>query len=136
MEVGMMIWGTGLLFNILHDEDLREIRRASRRKQIKLQEEAKKEGKKGDEEVKVEKVYMMPKNLLFQKVLYAHYLFEWMEWCGWWMMGGWGFTPGRIFVVNEIAVMLPRAIQGKRWYVENFGKEKVGGRNAVIPYLL
>ena len=136
MEVGMMIWGTGLLFNILHDEDLREIRRASRRKQIKLQEEAKKQGKKGDEEVKVEKVYMMPKNLLFQKVLYAHYLFEWMEWCGWWMMGGWGFTPGRIFVVNEIAVMLPRAIQGKRWYVENFGKEKVGGRNAVIPYLL
>ena len=131
-----MIWGTGLLFNILHDEDLREIRRASKRKQIKLQEEAKKEGRRGDEEVKVEKVYMMPKNLLFQKVLYAHYLFEWMEWCGWWMMGGWGFVPGRIFVVNEIAVMLPRAIQGKRWYVEKFGKDKVGNRNAVIPYLL
>ena len=144
MEVGMMIWGTGLLFNILHDDDLREIRRASARKQRKLQEEAEaeadqKEGKatgkeeRGKGEVKVDKVYMLPKNLLFNKVLYAHYLCEWIEWSGWWMMGGLAFVPGRCFLINEIAVMFPRTIAGKKWYVEKFGEEKVAGRWAVLP---
>ena len=42
----------------------------------------------------------------------------------------------RNFVVNEIATMLPRALQGKRWYVEKFGKERVGKRGAVIPGIL
>jgi 3-oxo-5-alpha-steroid 4-dehydrogenase 1 len=32
--------------------------------------------------------------------------------------------------------MLPRAVQGKRWYVERFGEEKVGGRKAIIPGFL
>jgi 3-oxo-5-alpha-steroid 4-dehydrogenase 1 len=32
--------------------------------------------------------------------------------------------------------MLPRALAGKRWYEEKFGKDKVAGRKAVIPGLL
>ena len=147
MEVGMMIWGTGMLFNILHDDDLREIRRASARKQLKAQKEAEatanadvngseKRKRETKEEVKVDKVYMLPKNLLFSKVLYAHYLFEWIEWSGWWMMGGLRFVPGRCFLVNVVAVTLPRAIAGKKWYVEKFGEEKVKGRWVVVPGLI
>ena len=49
---------------------------------------------------------------------------------------GWGCVPARTFLLNEIATMLPRALQGKQWYVEKFGKEKVGNRKAVIPGLL
>lgn len=94
-------------------------------------------GKAGDDGKKgVDKVYVVPKNGFFKWILYPHYLFEWMEWTGFWIMGGWNFVPGRTFVINEISTMLPRAIQGKNWYVERFGKEKVGSRWAVIPGII
>lgn len=122
----MVVWGWGLLANVYHDDDLREIRRAAARRQEK--EGGKKEG--------VEKVYMIPKNGLFRRVLYAHYLCEWVEWAGFWMVGGLGCAPARSFLLNEVSTMLPRAVQGKRWYVERFGAEKVGERKAAIPGLI
>jgi 3-oxo-5-alpha-steroid 4-dehydrogenase 1 len=141
IEIGMVIWGWGLLSNIYHDDDLREIRRAAARRQRKQAEEkAKAEGKSVEQvetESSVDKVYMLPKNGLFHFVLYAHYLSEWFEWFGFWMAGGLrDFTPGRSFLVNEIAVMTPRAVQGWHWYVKKFGREKVGKRKAIIPGLL
>lgn len=84
----------------------------------------------------VEKVYMLPKNGLFHYVLFPHYLCEWVEWCGFWMVGGLACGPARAFVVNEVATMLPRALHGWDWYVEKFGREKVGKRKAIIPGLL
>ncbi|KAF2178123.1 3-oxo-5-alpha-steroid 4-dehydrogenase [Zopfia rhizophila CBS 207.26] len=130
MEIGLVIWAWGLLGNMFHDDDLREIRRATDRKQRK---EAEKLGKPPES---IHKVYMIPKNGLFQYVLYAHYLCEWIEWAGFWIVGGWNCHPARAFLVNEIATMLPRALQGKRWYIKKFGKEKVGNRKAVIPGVL
>lgn len=136
MEVGMVMWGWGLLANAFHDDDLREIRRASARKQrLAAEEKAKKEGK-SVEAVSVDKVYMIPKNGLFHYVLYAHYFCEWIEWLGFWIVGGWGCMPARAFFINEIFSMLPRALQGYDWYVEKFGKEKVGARKAIIPFVL
>jgi len=136
MEIGMVVWGWGLLANIYHDDDLREIRRAAARKQRKeAEEKAEKEGKKV-EQVKVDKIYMLPKNGLFHLILYPHYLCEWIEWAGFWMVGGWGCVPARSFVINEVTSMMPRAINGWHWYVEKFGMEKVGKRKAVIPGLL
>ncbi|KAL1641154.1 hypothetical protein SLS58_006262 [Diplodia intermedia] len=128
-EVGLVVWGWGLLANVYHDDDLREIRRAAARRQAR-------EAGEGGKAVGVDKVYMLPKNGLFRWVLYAHYLCEWVEWCGFWMVGGWGCTPARSFVLNEIATMLPRAVQGKRWYIEKFGADKVGNRKAAIPGIL
>jgi 3-oxo-5-alpha-steroid 4-dehydrogenase 1 len=130
MEIGLIIWAWGLLANMFHDDDLREIRRAADRKQ---QKEAAETGKPLEG---VDKVYMLPKNGLFRYVLFAHYLCEWIEWAGYWMIGGWRCAPARTFLINEISTMLPRAMQGKRWYEEKFGKEKVGRRKAVIPGLL
>lgn len=43
--------------------------------------------------------------------------------------------PARSFLLNEIATMFPRALQGKQWYIEKFGKERVGWRGAIIPYV-
>ncbi|KAF2086078.1 3-oxo-5-alpha-steroid 4-dehydrogenase [Saccharata proteae CBS 121410] len=126
-EIGMVVWGWALLGNMFHDDDLREIRRAALRRQQKDARE------KGVPVVGVEKVYMLPKNGLFQYVLFPHYLCEWVEWAGFWMVGGWACRPARSFLLNEISTMLPRAVQGKRWYVERFGAEKVGGRWAVLP---
>ena len=131
-----MIFAAGLVGNIYHDDELREIRRAAARN-IKRREEAQGEKKnEGGKAKSVDKVYMMPQNGLFTWILYPHYLCEWVEWCGFWMIGGLGCVPVRIFVINEIATMTPRAVQGKRWYTERFGREKVGGRKAVIPGII
>ncbi len=132
IELGMMIFFIGLAGNIFHDDELREIRRAAARN-MQRREEGKGDGKKGKS---VDKVYMMPENGLFRAVLYPHYLCEWVEWIGFWMIGGWACVPARTFVLNEIATMLPRAVQGKRWYLERFGKTKVGNRKAVIPGII
>ena len=129
IEFGMMVFLIGLAANFYHDDELREIRRAAARNAKRREErDGGGKGKKG-----VEKVYMMPENGLFRVVLYPHYFCEWIEWAGFWMIGGWGCVPARTFLFNEIATMLPRALQGKRWYLDRFGKEKVGSRKAVIP---
>jgi 3-oxo-5-alpha-steroid 4-dehydrogenase 1 len=130
IQIGLVIWGWGLLLNIFHDDDLREIRRAA----LKRQREQAIKDKKPIEGV--DKLYMLPKNGLFHYVLYAHYLCEWMEWAGFWMVGGLHCTPARTFLFNEISTMLPRALSGRRWYIQKFGKDKVGNRKAVIPGLL
>ena len=128
IEFGLMVWILGFTMNIWHDDELREIRRAALRRQAKEQQ--------GDSGKKVDKVYFVPQNGLFWLVLYPHYLMEWVEWFGWWMMAGWGCAPGRNFLINEISTMLPRAIQGRQWYIETFGREKIGSRTAVIPGLI
>ncbi|KAF2840730.1 3-oxo-5-alpha-steroid 4-dehydrogenase-like protein [Patellaria atrata CBS 101060] len=128
--LGFLIWTLGLALNIFHDEDLREIRRAAMRKQQRV---AKEQGKPVES---VQKIYMVPKNGLFRWILFPHYLCEWVEWTGFWMMGGWHCMPARFFVQNEVATMFPRALQGWRWYVERFGREKIGSRKAIIPGML
>ncbi len=130
IEVGLVIWGWSFMGNIFHDDDLREIRRSALRRQ---KEQAEKEGKPLEG---VDKLYMIPKNGLFHFILYPHYLCEWLEWAGFWMIGGMKCVPARTFLINEISTMLPRAVQGRRWYIEKFGKERVGNRKAVIPGLL
>lgn len=130
IEIGMVIWGWALLGNFFHDEDLREIRRSALRRQ---KAQAEKEGKPIDG---VDKYYMIPKNGLFHYILYPHYLCEWIEWSGFCIVAGWGCVPARAFLINEIATMLPRALAGRRWYIEKFGKERIGRRKAIIPGLL
>lgn len=132
IEFGMMIFFAGFIGNIYHDDELREIRRAAARDQERKAEAQGEKGKEG----KVDKVYKIPENGLFRWVLYPHYLCEWIEWCGFWVIGGLGCTPARTFVVNEVTTMLPRALSGKRWYIERFGKEKIGSKKAVIPSLI
>lgn len=127
-ELGLMMWAVGFAGNIWHDDELREIRRqAMKRKQAKKQD-----GTVENKEAP-ERIYRIPRNGLFEVCLYPHYLLEWFEWAGFWLVGGWSFVPARIFLVNEVTTMLPRAVQGKKWYIERFGKEKVGNRYAIIP---
>lgn len=130
IQLGLVVWGWSLLGNIFHDDDLREIRRSALRMQ---REKAAKENKPIEG---VDKVYMIPKNGLFHFILFPHYLCEWFEWAGFWIIGGLGCVPARSFLFAEIATMLPRALHGKQWYLEKFGKERVGNRKAIIPGLL
>lgn len=143
MELGFIIWAVGFCGTIWHDDELREIRRSAARKQKRVDtnistngvadvsqknENVTKEKKNG-----VKKIYMIPQNGLFCFVFNAHYFCEWIEWTGFWIMCGSGCIPARNFLLNEVSSMLPRALQTKRWYIERFGKEKVGNRKAVVP---
>jgi 3-oxo-5-alpha-steroid 4-dehydrogenase 1 len=138
MELGFVLFGLGLAVNIFHDDQLREIRRVAARNQKKMELEADKTtGKhKAPKKNGVDKLYMIPNTGFFRWIFYPHYVAEWVEWSGFWLIGGLSFTPGRTFVLNEIATMLPRAVEGKHWYISRFGKEKVAGRTAIIPGLL
>ena len=131
IEIGLVIWGWAFLGNIFHDDDLREIRRSALRR---AQAQADKDGTTAA--FSLSKYYAVPKNGLFHYVLFPHYLCEWIEWAGFWMVGGWTCTPARSFLLNEISTILPRALQGKRWYIEKFGKERIGNRKAILPGLL
>ncbi|KAH6613514.1 3-oxo-5-alpha-steroid 4-dehydrogenase-domain-containing protein [Chaetomium tenue] len=125
---GVGVFFAGLAANYWHDDALREIRRRAARRAAS--------GKTGDDGKKsgaVDKVYEIPQAGLFKVMLYPHYFVEWVEWFGFWMAAGWGCVPARCFLFNEIAAMLPRAVSGRKWYVEKFGEEKIRGRWAVIP---
>ncbi|WFD31298.1 hypothetical protein MSPP1_002332 [Malassezia sp. CBS 17886] len=45
-------------------------------------------------------------------------------------------SPPTLFVLVEIAVMLPRAVRGHRWYHDRFGASYPRARRAVIPWLV
>ncbi|KAG9856957.1 3-oxo-5-alpha-steroid 4-dehydrogenase, partial [Aureobasidium melanogenum] len=126
---GLVIWGWAL-GNIFHNHDLRDIRRSALHRQ---REQAKKDNKPI---AGIQKLYMMPKNGLPHYILFPHYLCEWIEWVGFWMIGGLNCTPARISLFNEISTMLPRALQGRPWYIQKSGKDKVGNRKAVVSDLI
>ncbi|KAK1772309.1 hypothetical protein QBC33DRAFT_5148 [Phialemonium atrogriseum] len=128
--LGAGLFYAGLAANYYHDDELREIRR---REIARLERVAREGGGRGGG---VEKHYRIPTAGLFKILLYPHYFAEWIEWMGFWIACGVSCQPAMMFVVNEIASMLPRAVKGKRWYEEKFGKEKIRGKWAVIPGVL
>lgn len=132
--LGLALFTLGLYGNISSEHTLFALRRASALRR------AKSEGKPLHN-ISYAKVYVIPDaEGWFKYVMYPHYAMEWVEWAGYWLMGGlaglgWG-TPAMWFVVNELATMAPRAVDGRRWYEGRFGKRAVSGRGAVLPGVL
>lgn len=132
--LALPLFALGLYGNISAERSLFSLRRAAARRR------ATSEGKPLHT-VSYHKVYVVPDaEGWFAWVLYPHYAMEWLEWTGFWLLGGlaglgWN-SPAAWFVLNEVATMTPRAVDGRRWYVERFGKRAVGGRRAVLPGLL
>lgn len=129
MIAGVAIFFLGLLSNMWHDDELREIRRYEIQKRVF---EAQEKGTKPD----LDKVYVLPERGLFGLVLYPHYFSEWIEWGGFWLFCGFDCKPMQTFLLLEVLSMLPRAWNGWEWYVEKFGRDQVGNRKAVIPFLI
>lgn len=127
--LGILVFYIGLAANYYHDDELREIRRREIARQHRLQAAA----ASGKPKSAAEKHYEIPTGGLFKIMLYPHYFVEWIEWTGFWIAAGFGCVPARCFLVNEIAAMLPRAVKGKKWYEEKFGREKIAKKWAVIP---
>ncbi|PMB68558.1 Uncharacterized protein C9.08c [Beauveria bassiana] len=129
---GLALFYVGLAGNWFHDEELREIRRKERRRQERLRA-ASGTSSSTSSSVKVEKHYEIPQAGLFKYMLYPHYLLEWIEWLGFWVAAGWSCAPARAFFVNEVLSMLPRAVNGKKWYTDKFGEDKIRKKWVVIP---
>lgn len=125
---GIAVFFFGLAGNYMHDDELREIRRAETRRQQRLEAA---HGRKG-----VEKHYRIPEAGMFRYMLYPHYFLEWIEWAGFWIACGFGCLPAALFLVNEVTSMLPRALSGRAWYIERFGEEKIRKKWTIVPGVL
>lgn len=133
--LGMILFVGGLAGNIAAEWHLFDLRiGAAKRK-------AKSEGKAI---VTYDKVYVVPEAKgLFKYVLFPHYSLEWLEWTGYWILGGawglgwsWQVSAALMFLINELCSMTPRAYHGVGWYEQKFGKRAVAGRKAVLPGVL
>ena len=127
--VGLALYFIGLAGNIQAETSLFSLRRGAAKRKAKSE---------GKAVITYSKVYSIPPaEGLFKYILYPHYTLEWLEWTGYALLGyayGLGTdTPATWFVINEVASMLPRAINGRRWYVQRFGKRAVGERGGALP---
>lgn len=131
--LGIVLYFGGLAGNIVAENKLFSLRRGAAKRKAKSE---------GKATVTYDKVYTIPPaEGLFKYVMYPHYVLEWFEWTGVWVLGGaWGLGWGNKsaalwFVIAEITAMLPRAYDGKKWYEGKFGKRAVAGRAGAIPFL-
>ena len=127
--VGVLGFFLGLAGNIAADNELFALRKGAAKRK------AKSEGKVN---VTYDKVYVIPPATgWFKYILSPHYVLEWLEWTGYWVIGGgsglgWQ-TPALWFLVNELATMAPRGVTSKMWYTDKFGKRAVAGRGGIAP---
>lgn len=131
--LGLAVFIYGLQGNIRHEFKLYDLRRGAAKRKAKSE---------GKATVTYDKVYVIPPaEGGFKYALYPHYVLEWLEWTGYWIMGGaWGLgwgnsTASLWFIIAEVVTMLPRAVSGKAWYEQKFGKRAVAGRAGALPFL-
>lgn len=131
--VGLLIFFLGMAGNIIAENQLFTLRRGAAKRKARSE---------GKAVVTYDKVYVIPPaEGLYRYVLYPHFVLEWLEWTGYWILGGaWGFGWGNKsaalwFVIFELASMMPRTVTGKHWYEKKFGKRAVAGRAGSVPLI-
>ncbi|KAE8157865.1 hypothetical protein BDV40DRAFT_36301 [Aspergillus tamarii] len=159
--IGFILFFVGMTGNIISERTFFRLRREEANKLHTQKDHSK------NPENKYSKIYVIPPTKgLFRFILYPHYVFEWLEWIGFILVGtavypasdavgpemrlvSWLHPaaalaerlrvplplPAVVFVVNVVTSMVPQARLGKRWYLGRFGKDKVAGRGAVVPFL-
>lgn len=133
--LGMICFIGGLAGNVSAEWRLFELRRGAAKRKAKSE---------GKAVVTYDKVYIIPESQgLFKYIMFPHYTCEWLEWTGYWILGGawglgwsWQVSAALMFLANEVVTMAPRAYTGVGWYEKKFGKRAVAGRKAVIPFVL
>ncbi|GAA6052669.1 hypothetical protein JCM3770_003920 [Rhodotorula araucariae] len=151
---GVALWAVGFAGNIYHDEILYDLKRAKQR--AVTSQHAKRDAGAAAAPSPRER-YSIPTRGLYKLVSHPSYLCEWVEWAGFWLAslqlarapiaapaaGGlhplseWYLEPPALFLLQEVAAMLPRALSGHAWYRRTFGRDwdEKGARWAVIPWV-
>ncbi|PWN48858.1 hypothetical protein IE53DRAFT_318639 [Violaceomyces palustris] len=109
--------------------------------------------------------YAIPRGGLYKSISYPNYFCEWIEWFSYSLaalhllpifppsaslfsdpttlvqslrsnLSVMLSTPAFLFPLVEVCVMLPRAVNGHRWYIETFADRYPKERKAVLPGLL
>ncbi|GAA5899100.1 hypothetical protein JCM6882_004617 [Rhodosporidiobolus microsporus] len=155
--VGVALWAVGFASNIYHDNVLFRLKEEKR-----LEREEKKDPK-ATTEPSPQSRYAIPQGGLYRFISHPSYTSEWVEWAGFTLatlalapspfpplssslslarlpstlrpFQAWYLQPPAMFVLEEIAAMLPRARSGHRWYQKTFGQEweEKGAKWVVIP---
>ncbi|GAA5923305.1 uncharacterized protein JCM15063_003603 [Sporobolomyces koalae] len=154
--VGSLMWFIGFSSNIYHDHVLYALKRD------KLAQTASRKKKQAGNDPKDR--YSIPRAGLYRYMSHPSYSCEWFEWLGFlicalslshttpfpvaskivsphWMplvpLAGWYLQPPALFLWQEIALMLPRARAGHRWYEKTFGEQwhREGAKWVVLPGL-
>lgn len=127
--IGLTLFAVGLYGNISAEHALFSLRRAAAKRKARSE---------GKATITYDKVYVIPPvEGWFKQILYPHYVCEYLEWTGYWIIGGslglgWN-TPALWFLINELSTMTPRAVTGRKWYAGKFGAKAVAGRGGVAP---
>ncbi|GAA5836221.1 hypothetical protein JCM11251_007398 [Rhodosporidiobolus azoricus] len=157
--VGLAIMAAGFASNVYHDGILFRLK-GEKRREREEKEEA------GDKAKSPSDRYAIPQGGLYRYISHPSYISEWIEWSGFTLATlvlapspfppsafsspsvmrlpavlrpfiAWHLQPPALFVLWEIAAMLPRARSGHVWYRKTFGKEweEKGAKWVVLPGL-
>ncbi|KAJ6257207.1 hypothetical protein Dda_8094 [Drechslerella dactyloides] len=143
--VGVAVWAVGFAGNVWHEDVLYEIRRRAKREDAVLRDRKKTDVGGGMQVVDTGEdrlvvrapnghIYEVPQGGLYEYCWHPHYFMEWVEWTGYLIAAGW-CPPAVNLLVNEIALMTPRAFQGVEFYRARFGR-RMPVRRAVVPFFL
>ncbi|KAI0343680.1 hypothetical protein BDW22DRAFT_1356190 [Trametopsis cervina] len=139
---GVGLWAFGFAGNILHDEVLFNIRRNAKAKG-KAKAEDEDEDEDDNNGKNKQQHYAIPYGYLYSVISYPNYFCEWLEWLGFALAAAplpsltsiASFQPPWIFLLSEVAVMLPRAYRGHKWYHDRF-PDYPKERKAIIPFVI
>ncbi|BGP36278.1 hypothetical protein JCM10450v2_000173 [Rhodotorula kratochvilovae] len=151
--LGIVLWAAGFAGNIYHDEVLYALKREKARSRPAAAGGADKRARAPSPRER----YSIPTRGLYALVSHPSYLCEWVEWAGFALAAaqlasapfpaaGAGalppirksyLQPPALFLLQEVAAMLPRARSGHRWYQRTFGREweEKGARWAMVPWV-
>ncbi|KAN0063484.1 hypothetical protein ACQY0O_003931 [Thecaphora frezii] len=155
--LGLAGWTVGFASNVWHDEILLDLRRPKAADGRNDKDDAVRPGEATQNKTKPK--YAIPYGGLYRFISYPNYASEWVEWFSYslaalhalplfsgtsmWSVAGvreLGATlvsmPPLLFALVEVSVMLPRAVNGHRWYKKRFGERYPKERKAVVPFLV
>jgi 3-oxo-5-alpha-steroid 4-dehydrogenase 1 len=114
---GIIIWVSGFVSNIYHDNILFQLRRIN------------------NEKKETSKKYFIPHGGLFEYISCPNYFSETIEWLGF-TIATHGSIPAIIFTIATAANLFPRAWRTHQWYKNQFKDTYPKNRKAVLPFLL
>ncbi|KAK0544114.1 hypothetical protein OC845_005772 [Tilletia horrida] len=154
--IGIAGWAIGFAGNVYHDELLANLRRKPKKEATQAVAKQSSSNGKG---VDVKSRYKVPHGGLFEYISFPNYLSEWFEWASFAFAALYFLpifqssslvptastslqtfkvllqAPPFLFLLAEVAAMLPRAYKGHLWYRQTFGDELPAKRKAVIPFI-